>query len=84
MRGLLSNAEALVALLHQLDDIVRRELVALRFRRRGSVHAMRGGSGARTIVTVAMPAIVRKPRRFRRWCRSVDVALLGMVCTPSI
>src|SRR5262249_32394976 len=42
VRRLLSQTESLVALLHQRDDLVRRQLVALPLGQRGRVHAAVG------------------------------------------
>jgi len=44
VRGLLAKAEALVALLHQRDDVVRRQPIALLLSQRGSVCEAAGGS----------------------------------------
>src|SRR5262249_33425069 len=46
VRRLLSQAKALIALLHQRDDVVRRQLVALRPGQRGSVHEAANGDYA--------------------------------------
>src|SRR5439155_22747612 len=46
VRGLLSQAKALIALLRQRDDVVRRQLVALRPGQRGSVHDAADGGYA--------------------------------------
>src|SRR5262249_53902846 len=46
VRRLLSQAKALIALLHQRDDVVRRQLVALRPGQRGSVYEAADGDYA--------------------------------------
>ena len=63
VRRLLAEAKALVALLHQRDDVVGRQLVALRLGERDGVRDAGGGATPRTIVASATPVSLRKRRR---------------------
>jgi hypothetical protein len=65
VRGLLSKAEAFVARFHQSDDVVRRQLLALRLVTAAAYTRCMPGAAPGTAVAVAMPVILRKRRRFK-------------------
>jgi hypothetical protein len=74
VRGLLSKAEALIALLHQRNDVIRRQFVALRLRQRSSEgdlasgdHAENRGS-ARDTGDFEEAAAVQMIVPEKRWC----------------
>jgi hypothetical protein len=63
VRRFFPEAEALIAFLHQLDDFIGRQLVALRLRQAAPYAMFPTGAMDTTAVTAAA-LVLRKERRF--------------------